>query len=152
MTALKKRLAAFVLIGLVPAAAFGMNIFVPPNDIDLGAMVQAMLDGSGRAVALGAGSQDVTGSKALSTSAADIWAAATSFRQRAVLMNTDYATSSGGSGIVAWCRWGTAAGAPAAAHGVGSFPLFPGGGIDISGAGTPQAALNCIAERGTPVI
>lgn len=90
------------------------------------------------------------GSATLSTTATDIFAARS--RVRLKLINTDYITASGGSGIVTWCRYGTAALAPALPHGVGSFPLFPGGGIDDESAGVSQLAVNCVAESGAPVL
>lgn len=91
------------------------------------------------------------GSKALSTAASDVFVANTA-RVRIVLINTDFTTAGGGLGIVMWCRWGTAALLPASSHGVGSFPLYPGGGRDDNGSGVNLGAVNCMAESGTPVL
>lgn len=89
----------------------------------------------------------------ITTTATNVFAAAVSGspRVRMKVLNTDVVTPSGGAGIVIWYRWGTAAGAPAAAHGVGSFPLLPGGGFDDIGT-VSQEAMNCIAESGSPVL
>lgn len=94
-----------------------------------------------------------SGSVALSSTPATVFPAATTARVRLVLKNTDYVTAAGtAAGIVAWCRYGTAATAPAAPHGLGSWPLFAGGGIDDSGPGVNQGAVNCMAESGAPLL
>jgi hypothetical protein len=91
------------------------------------------------------------GSRALSSTASDVFAA-NAARVRIRLLDTDYTTALGGAGIAIWCRWGTAAAAAAAPHGVGSFPLFPGGGVDDQGSGVNQSAVNCVAESGAPLL
>jgi hypothetical protein len=91
------------------------------------------------------------GSVALSTTPTDVFAAAPT-RVRIKLINTDYSTASGGNGIVMWGRWGTVALAPAAPHGVGSFLILPGSGIDDQGSGVNTGALNVVAESGAPVL
>lgn len=97
------------------------------------------------------GSTDASGSQALSTTAANVWAANSS-RLGWRLQNTDFITESGGTGYTAWCRWGTAGAAPASAHGVGSFMLAAGQDMSDSGVGVSRAALNCVAETGTPIL
>jgi hypothetical protein len=91
------------------------------------------------------------GSRALAITASDVFAA-NAARVRLRLLNTDYVTKSGGGGAVMWCRWGTAAANAAVPHGIGSFPLFPGGGTDDQGSGVNSGAVNCIAESGTPIL
>jgi hypothetical protein len=87
-------------------------------------------------------------SKALSNSASDVVTAvpAGQTRVRLFIQNPD-------TSIDIWCRWGTAAGAPASVGGTSSFRIMANnGGRDIYGAGVPQGALNCIVASGTPNI
>lgn len=96
----------------------------------------------------GARGQDM----ALSTTAQDVLPAQSS-RSRLMVQNTDYTTASGGAGIAVWCRWGTAAAAPAAAHALGSWLLLPGASRDDSSAlVVNKDPLNCIAESGSPIL
>lgn len=90
-------------------------------------------------------------SVAVTTAGADIFAANPT-RVRIKLINTDFITPSGGTGIVMWARWGTKAAAPAQPHGIGSFPIFPGGGIDDQGPGLNTGAINIVAESGSPIL
>jgi hypothetical protein len=86
----------------------------------------------------------VNGSIALGTTRTQIFAAAAATpRLRLHLLNTTYATSTG-TPIAIWCVYGATVPAP---HGVGSFPLYPGGGIDDANPSpVSQAAVSCVAE------
>jgi hypothetical protein len=114
------------------------------------------LPGTGFPVVPGTGTVGTyaNGGVALSTSAVQIFnAPSASPRYRIKMINSSGISTAGGPPIVEWCRWGLVGSAPAAAGGVGSFALQPGGGgIDDQGAGVNQNAVNCIAESGTPVI
>ena len=86
-------------------------------------------------------------SMALSTTSQQVIAATA--RVRVKVVNTSGVGNAGGTAIVEWCRWGSAA----VSGGVGSFPIQPnGGGIDDQGPGVNQTALNCLSESGTPSI
>jgi hypothetical protein len=92
------------------------------------------------------------GGVALSTSPVQVFAANPA-RVRLVLINNSGLGTAGGTAIMVWCRWGTVAGAPAAAGGVGSFAVQPnGGGRDDNDSGVNQNALNCLSESGAPTI
>jgi hypothetical protein len=92
------------------------------------------------------------GSATLNTSPLDIFPANSS-RVRLKLINGSGIGSSPTPATIIWCRFGTVAGAPTAVNGIGSFALpAGGGGIDDQGPGVDQAAVNCMAESGTPIL
>jgi len=139
---MKRIILAGLLMGLAhPAAA----AYVPGTDPVVQDNTAAI------ALSVGGGTVSASGSATLSTSAADVWVSNSS-RLAWRLQNTDFITDLGGAGYTIWCRWGTAAGAPAAPHGVGSFMLVAGQDLSDSGAGVSRAALNCVAENGTPIV
>lgn len=153
------RAAIAGMVGLIALPALAYVEYAGPGGKTVAASLAMWWNGSaavetsptnGLPVAAMAGSY-VDGSTALSTSPQQIFAA-NAARVRIKLVNTEFGTATGGSGIYAWCRWGTVGASPAAAHGVGSFLVAPGGGIDDQGPGVNRSAVNCLAESGAPIL
>jgi hypothetical protein len=161
MSRIFPRAAALALSLLaVPVVAFGAVEYLTPDT--RATLVTMSLNAAGFAVPVSPtaplptttpGGTYANASTALPATPTQIFAAAGATpRSRVKLINSSGIGTAGGAAIVEWCRWGTVGAAPAAAGGVGSFALQPGGGIDDQGPGINQSAVNCIAESGTPLL